>query len=100
MENSSRVGIPDHLTFLLRNLYEGQEETTRTGHGAMDWFQIGKEYVKAAYCHLAYLTYMQSTSFEVPGWMKHKLESRLSGKVSITSDIQMTLSLWQKAKRN
>ena len=66
----------------------------------MDWFQIGKEYVKAAYCHLAYLTYMQSTSFEVPGWMKHKLESRLSGEVSITSDIQMTLSLWQKAKRN
>ena len=94
------MGIPDHLTFLLRNLYEGQEETIRTGHGTMDWFQIGKEYVKAAYCHLAYLTYMQSTSFEVPGWMKHKLESRLSGKVSITSDIQMTLSLWQKAKRN
>ena len=83
------VGIPDHLTFLLRNLYEGQEETIRTGHGTMDWFQIGKEYVKAVYCHLAYLTYMQSTSFEMPGWRKRKLESRLSGEISITSDRQM-----------
>ena len=59
-----------------------------------------KEYVKAVYCHLAYLTYMQSTSFEMPGWMKHKLESRLLGEVPITSDIQMTPFLWQKAKRN
>ena len=94
------VGIPDHLTFLLRNLYEGQEETIRTRHGTMDWFQIGKEYVKVVYCHLAYLTYMQSTSFEMPGWMTLKLESRLSGEVSITLDIQMTPFLWQKAKRN
>ena len=54
--------IPDHLTCLLRNLYAGQEATVRTGHGTTDWFQIGKEYVKAAYCHTAYLTYMQSTS--------------------------------------
>ena len=52
------VGIPDHLTCLLRNLYEGQEATVRNGHGTIDWFQIGKEYVKAIYCHLAYLTYM------------------------------------------
>ena len=50
----------------------------------------GKEYIKAVYCHLAYLTYMQSTSCEVPGWMKHKLESRLPGEISITSDMQMT----------
>ena len=54
--------IPDHLTCLLRNLYVGQEATVRTGHGTADWFQIGKEYVKAVYCHSAYLTYMQSTS--------------------------------------
>ena len=54
--------IPDHLTCLLRNLYAGQEETVRTGHGTTDWFQIGKEYINAVYCHPAYLTYMQSTS--------------------------------------
>ena len=59
----------------------------------------GKEYVKAVYCHLAYLTYMQSTSCEVLGWMKHKLESRLPGEISITSDMQMTPSLWQKVKK-
>ena len=59
----------------------------------------GKEYVKAVYCHPAYLTYMQSTSCEMLGWMKHKLESRLPGEISITSDTQMTPPLWQKAKR-
>ena len=56
------MGIPDHLTGLLRNLYAGQEATVRTRHGTTDLFQIGKEYVKAVYCHPAYLTYMQSTS--------------------------------------
>ena len=56
------MGILDHLTCLLRNLYAGQEATVRTGHGTTDWFQIGKEYVKAVCCHPAYLTYMQSTS--------------------------------------
>ena len=58
------MGIPDHLTYLLRNVYAGQEATVRTGHGTTDWFQIGKgiEYVKAVYCHPAYLTSMQSTS--------------------------------------
>ena len=60
----------------------------------------GKEYVKAVYCHLAYLTYMQSTSCKMLDWMKHKLESRLQGEISITSDMQMTPSLWQKEKRN
>ena len=56
------MGIPDHLTCLLRNLYASQETTVRTGHGTTDWFQIGKEYLKAVYCHQAYLTYIQSTS--------------------------------------
>ena len=56
------MGIPDHLTCLLINLYAGQEATVRTGHGTTDWFQIGKEYVKAVYCYRVYLTYMQSTS--------------------------------------
>ena len=59
-----------------------------------------KEYIKAVYCHLAYLTYMQSTSCEMLDWMKHKLESRLSAEISIISDRQMTIPLWQKAKRN
>ena len=58
----------------------------------------GKEYVKAVYCHPAYLTYMQSTSCEMLGWMMHKLESRLPGEMSITSDMQMTPPLWQKGK--
>ena len=56
------MGIPDLLTCLLRNLYASQEATVRTGHGTTDWFQVGKEYVKAVYFHPAYLTYMQSTS--------------------------------------
>ena len=61
----------------------------------------GKEYVKVVYCHPAYLTCMQSTSSEMPGWMMHELESRLPdiGEISIISDMQMTQSLWQKAKR-
>ena len=63
-------------------------------------FKYGKEYIKAVYCHLAYLTYMHSTSFKLPGWMKHKLESRLLGEISITSDMQMTPPLWQKVKKN
>ena len=94
------MGIPDHLTCLLRNLYAGQEAIVRTGHGTTDWFQTGKKYIKAVCCHPAYLTYMQSTSWETLGWMKHKLESRLLGEISITSDMQMTPPLWQKVKKN
>ena len=63
-------------------------------------FKSGKEYIKAAYFHPAYLTYTQSTSCEMLGWMKHKLESRLLGEISKTSDMWMTPPLWQKAKRN
>ena len=62
--------------------------------------KLGKEHIKAVYCHPAYLTYMQSTSCSMPGWMKHKLESRFLGEISITSDMQMTPSLWQKVKNN
>ena len=61
--------------------------------------KLGKEYIKAVYCHPAYLTYMQSTSWETLGWMEHKLESRLPGEI-ITSDLQMIPTLWQKAKKN
>ena len=62
--------------------------------------KLGKEYVKAVYCHPAYLIYMQSTPCEMPGSMKHKLQSRLPGEISITSDMQMTPPLWQKVKNN
>ena len=62
--------------------------------------KMGKEYIKAVYCHPAYLTYIQSTSYETPGWMKHKLESRFPGEISLTSDMQMTPPLWKKVKRN
>ena len=79
------MGIPDHLTYLLRNLYAGQEATVRTGHGTMDCSKLGKEDIKAVYCNPAYLTYMQSTLCEMPGWMKHKLESRLPEEISVTS---------------
>ena len=62
--------------------------------------KLGKEYITAVYCHPAYLTSMQSTSCEMLGWMTHKLESRLPGEISTTSDMQMIPSKWQKAKRN
>ena len=95
------MGIPGHLK--LRNLYVGQEATVRTGHGTADWFQNEKGVCQgfmALYCHPAYLTYIQSTSWEMLGWMKHKLESRLLGKISITSDMQMTPPLWHTVKKN
>jgi len=94
------MGISDHFTCLLRNLYTGQEATVRSRHGTTDWFQIGKGVCQDCICHAAYFTYMQSISCEMPGWMKHKLESRLQGEISITSDMQMTPPLRQKAKRN
>ena len=66
----------------------------------LDWFEIGKGVLRAVYCHPASLTYMQSTSWETLGWKEHKLESRLLGETSITSDMQMTPPLWQQVKRN
>ena len=71
------MGIPGHLTCLLRNLCAGQEATVRTLHEQLTGSELGKEYDKAEYCHSVYLTYMQSTSYKIPGWMNHKLESRL-----------------------
>ena len=94
------MGIPDHLTCLLRNLYAGQEATVRTGHGTTDWFQIGKRVCQGYILYPAYLTYMQSISWETLDWKKHKLESRLPGEIPITSDLQMTPPLWQKVKRS
>ena len=94
------MGIPDHLTCLLRNLYAGQEATVRSGHGTMDWFKTGKGvhqgYILSPCLFNLYSEYIMRSA----GWKKHKLESRLLGEISITSNVQMTLPLWQKAKRN
>ena len=79
------MGIPEHLTCLLRNLYVGQEATVRTGHGTTDWFQIGKGVCQG--CIL--LPCLFNLLCEMPGWMNHKLESRLQGEISTTSDMQM-----------
>ena len=90
------MGISDHFTCLLRNLLNaGQEATMRTG-----WFKTGKGVHQGCNCHHAYLTSVQSTSCEMLGWMKHKLESRLPEEIAITSDTQMTPPLWQKAEKN
>ena len=79
------MGIPDHLTCLLRNLYVVQEVIVRTRHATTDWFKLGKGVKQGCiYCHSAYLTSMQSASHEMPGWMNQKLELRLPGEISTT----------------
>ena len=88
--------IPDHLTCLLRKLYAGQEATVRTGHGTTDWFQIGKRVYQGCILPLCLFNLYADFIIKMLGWMKHKLESRLMGKISVTSDMHMTLSLWQK----
>ena len=94
------MGIPDHFTCLLRNLCAGQEATVRTGRGPTDWFQIGKGVHQG--CILS--PYLSNLDAEYimgnAGWVQHKLESRLPGEISITSDMQMIPPLWQKLKRN
>ena len=86
------MGIPGHLTCLLRNLYAGQEATVRAGYGTQQTgSKLGKDYVKAVYRHPAYLTYMQSTPCEMPVSVKHKLGIKLLGEISITSDKHTTL---------
>ena len=92
------MGIPDYLSCLQRNLYAGQQ--LEPDMEQLTGSKLEKEYFKAVYCHPAYLTYMQSASSEMLGWMKYKLESRMPGEISITSDMQMILPLWQKVKRN
>ena len=94
------VGIPDHLTCLLRNLYAGQEVTVRTGHGTTDWFQIGKGVHQGCILSPCLFNFYAEYIMRTLGWMKHTLESRLLGEISITSDMQMTPPLWQKVKRN
>ena len=93
--------ISYHLTCTLRNLYASQEATVRTERGTTDWSKIGKGVCQGdIFCHPAYLTPMQSTSHEMPGWMINKLESRLLEEISTTSDMHMIPPLWPKSKRN
>ena len=86
------MGIPDHLTCLLRNLHPGQEATVRTGHGTTDLFQIGKGvhqgWILSPCLFNLYAEYLYA--WETLGWKKHKLESRLPGEIAITSDMQLT----------
>ena len=97
------MGISDHLTCLLRSLYAGQEATVRTGHGTTDWFQIGKGihqgYILSPCLFDLYAEYIiQNARLDKAQALKHKLESKLLREIPITSDMQMTPPLWQKAK--
>ena len=94
------MGIPDHLTFLLRNLYAGQEATVRTGHGTTDWFQIGKGVHRVCVLSPCLFSLYAKYIMRNAGLDEAQLESRLPGEISKTSDMQMTPPLWQKAKRN
>ena len=94
------MGIPDHLTCLLRNLYAGQEATVRTGHETTDWFQIGKGVRQGCILSPCLFNLYAEYIMRNAGLKKHKLESRFLGEISITSDTQMTPPLWQKVKRN
>ena len=94
------MGIPDHLTCLLRNLYAGHEATVRTGHGTTDWFQIGKGVHQGCILSPCVFNLYAEYIMRNAGWKKHKVESRLQEEISITSDMQMTPLLWQKARKN
>ena len=94
------MGIPDHQTCLSRNLYASQEATVRTRQGPTDWFQIGKGVRQGCILSPCLFNLYAEYIMEMLGWRKHKLESRLLGEISITSDMQMTPPLWQKVKRN
>ena len=94
------MGIPGHLTGLLRNLYAGQEATVRIGHGTTDWFQVGKRIRQDCMLSPCLFNFYAECIMEMPGWMKHKLELRLLGEISIISDMWMIPPLWQKVKGN
>ena len=94
------MGIPDHLTCLLRNLYAGQEATVRTGHGTTDWFQIGKGVRQVCILSPCLFNFYAEYIMRNAGLEETQLESRLPGEISITSDMQMTPPLWQEVKWN
>ena len=93
------MGISDYLTCLLRNLYAGQEATVRTGHGTTDWFQIGNRVCQGCILSPCLFNFYAEYIMRNAGLEEHKLESRLPGEISITSNMQTPL-LWQKVKRN
>ena len=94
------MGIPDHLTCLLRNLYAGQEATVRTGHGTTDWFQIGKGVHQG--CILSLCLFNLYAEYIMRNAELEEVQAgiKIAGEISITSDMQMTSPLWQKVKRN
>ena len=94
------MGILDHLTFLLKNLYASQEATVRSGHGTTDWFQIGKGIHQGCILSPCLFNLYAEHIMRNASWMKHKIESRLPGEIAITLDMQMTPPLWQKVKRS
>ena len=94
------MGIPDHFTCLMRNLYADQEATVRTRHGATDWFQIGKGVHQGCMLSPCLFDFYAEYIMQNASWMKRKLESRLLGEISITSDMRMTPPLRQKVKKN
>ena len=94
------MGIPDHLTCLLRYLYAGQETTVRTGHGTTDWFQIGKGARQGCILSPCLFNLYAEYIMRNAGLEETQVESRLLGEISITSDMQMTPPLWQKVKKN
>ena len=97
-KNLQEMGVPDHLTCLLRNVYAGQEGTVRIGYGTTDWFQIGKGVCQGCILSPCLFNLYAEYIMKTLSWRKHKLESRLPGEISITSDMQMTPPLWQKVK--
>ena len=94
------MGIPDHLTCLLRNLYAGQEATVTTGHGTTDWFQIGKGVHQGCILSPCLSNLFAEYIMRNPGLEEAQAGIRLLGEISIISDMQMTPPLWQKVKRN
>ena len=93
------MGAPDHLTYLLRNLYAGQEATVKTKHGKTNWFKTGKGVHQGSILSPCLFNLYAEYIMRNAG-LEHKLESRLPGQISITSDMQMTPPLWQKEKKN
>ena len=94
------MGIPDHLTCLLRNLYAGQEATLRTGHGKTDWFQLGKGGRQGYILSPCLFNFYAEYIIRNPGLEEAQAGINMPGEISITSDMQMTPPLWQKVKRN
>ena len=94
------MGIPDHLTCFIQNLYAGQEVTVRTGHGTTDWVQIGKGVCQGCILSLCLFNLYAEYIMSNPGLEEAQAEIKITGEISITSDMQMTTPLWQKVKKN